>query len=332
MECPIRGSRVRCRHLRGVPFTGIMLRGSLVTMNARSTSNVDQQSLDDASRKDPRGLRLVGRFESVGEAPEAMGVSSRPSERVSESEAPVASPSGIEEDAGRNAIVVELFEAYHDRVFAFLRRLTTAERAEDLTQEVFFRLYRVKNLESREISVGYLFRIGENLVRKGYHREQRHRRASEELRNRALLQTGVQGDGTSSFLDRSHERHVMTFVGSGALQGAMTLLTSNEQAAIRLIVCRGLSYEQAACSLGVSISTINNWKHRGVRKLRKIIESGDPNASPRQHGIADQSDDHGRGRGESGESSSKDRGCRRENHSSGITHAGRTGSRSHGRP
>ena len=300
-------------------------------MNARSTSKVDQHALDDARRRDPRRLRLVGRFETVGEAREAMGMPSRPSSR--ETESSVASPPGpgIEEDTARNAIVIGLFEAYRDRVFAFLRRLTTVERAEDLTQEVFFRLYRVKNLESREISVSYLFRIGENLVRKGYHREQRHRRASEELRNRAILQTGVQGDGTSSSLDRSHGRDVMSFVGSSALHGAMTLLTSNEQAAIRLIVCRGLSYEQAACSLGVSISTINNWKHRGVRKLRKIIEGEDAGLPSRKHGIADEPVGHGRGGGESGEGSSKDRGCRCENHSSGITGEGRTGSGSHGR-
>jgi DNA-directed RNA polymerase specialized sigma24 family protein len=52
----------------------------------------------------------------------------------------------------------------------------------------------------------------------------------------------------------------------------MVHLTDNEQAAVRLIICRGLSYEQAARSLGVNVSTINNWKHRGVNKLRRIID------------------------------------------------------------
>ena len=301
-------------------------------MNARSTSAADQQALGDDGQNDARQLRLVGRFLSLGnalgKAPDASKEASRPSRGAIE---PVVAAPDIGENGARNAIVIELFESHHDRVFAFLRRLTTRERAEDLTQEVFFRLYRVKNLESREISVSYLFRIGENLVRKGYHREQRHRRASEELRNRAIFQTGVETDAESPSLDQSKGRSVMAFVGSGALQGAMALLTNNEQAAVRLIVCRGLSYEQAACSLGVSTSTINNWKHRGVRKLRKIIEGEDAGLPSRKHGIADEPVGHGRGGGESGQGSGKDRGSSGENRRSGIGRQDRRTTRSHGR-
>ena len=167
--------------------------------------------------------------------------------------------------------VRELFDLHHQRVVVFLRRLTSSEQADDIAQEVFFRLLQVRNLESREISVGYLFRIGENLVRKRYHRDQRHRRASEELRYRSEMVSGeIAGDQES--LSGAIGSREMAFVGSRALHQAMGLLTNNEQAAIRLIICRGLSYEQAARSLGVNVSTINNWKHRGVNKLRRIID------------------------------------------------------------
>ncbi|MFM1832402.1 MAG: polymerase sigma factor SigE [Planctomycetota bacterium] len=172
--------------------------------------------------------------------------------------------------AARARVVRALFDEHHGRVVAFLRRLTDGERAEDLAQEVFFRLFSVKNLESREITVSYLFRIGENLVRKAYHREVRHRRAGEDLRNRS--DAGV--DHGSDPADRGSTE--MGFVSSATLQQALASLTDNEQAAIRLIVCRGLSYEQAAQSLGVNISTINNWKHRGVRKLKQIIGDARP--------------------------------------------------------
>ena len=274
-------------------------------MSARSTSNVDQQVSRDGGETTARPLRLVGRFQSARQGLDVAPYASRPAADITANET-------------LNGIVMGLFESYHDRVFAFLRRLTTAERAEDLTQEVFFRLYRVKNLESRDISVSYLFRMGENLVRKGYHREQRHRRASEELRNRATLQAGIEFDTDSSSRDREQGRSVMAFVGSGALQSAMTLLTNNEQAAIRLIVCQGLSYEQAACSLEVSVSTINNWKHRGVRKLRKIIEDADSRIASDRHGVSDQPVDHGRGRRESREGSGQDQGCGGENRPSGF--------------
>ncbi len=178
----------------------------------------------------------------------------------------VAPPEDAPFGGARGQAVRELFDRHHGRVVAFLRRLTDAERADDLAQEVFFRLFSVRNLESRDITVSYLFRIGENLVRKGYHREVRHRRAGEDLRHRA-------GAGVDAGADPA-ERHSteMGFVSSATLQQALAELTDNEQAAIRLIVCRGLSYEQAAHSLGVNVTTINNWKHRGVRKLKTIIE------------------------------------------------------------
>ena len=48
-------------------------------------------------------------------------------------------------------------------------------------------------------------------------------------------------------------------------------LTPSEGDAVRLIIIEGRSYEQAACSLDVSVSTINNWKHRGLAKLRKFV-------------------------------------------------------------
>jgi hypothetical protein len=94
-------------------------------MSARSTSNVDQQVIRDGGETNTRPLRLVGRFQSVRKGPEV---------------APYSSPTAADttEKDTLNTIVMGLFESYHDRVFGFLRRLTTAERAEDLTQEVFF--------------------------------------------------------------------------------------------------------------------------------------------------------------------------------------------------
>lgn len=203
---------------------------------------------DSAARPGEPRLRLVG----LGGHPVS---DQEPSSSVSE---------------GRARRVRELFDLHHHRVVVFLRRLTSAEQAEDLAQEVFFRLLQVRNLESREISVGYLFRIGENLVRKRYHRDQRHRRASEELRYRCEPIFGEKAEDHEPVAGVIGTGE-MTFARSGALRQAMGLLTNNEQAAIRLIICRGLSYDQAAKSLGVNVSTINNWKHRGVKKLRRII-------------------------------------------------------------
>lgn len=187
----------------------------------------------------------------------------------------------------RTRIVRELYLAHHARIVAFLKRMTSADRAEDFAQEVFFRLFQVKNLETREITVSYLFRIGENLVRKAYHKDVRRRRADHELRFRSTTANAT-GSGRGIEADSGRVTELAK-VSREALQGALDRLTEREEAAVRLIVCRGLSYEEAASALGVNVTTINNWKHRGVKKLRTFLsqqasadpghraaESGDP--------------------------------------------------------
>ncbi|MFM7133611.1 MAG: sigma factor-like helix-turn-helix DNA-binding protein, partial [Planctomycetota bacterium] len=55
-------------------------------------------------------------------------------------------------------------------------------------------------------------------------------------------------------------------------------LEKDEQDAIRMIVCEGKSYQHAAEALGVSVTTINNWKHRGIVKLRRLMQDSEPGA------------------------------------------------------
>ncbi len=301
-------------------------------MKRPRNSTVNQASLDPGSGRarardagmedpfdaaDPRRsfrLRLVGGFDPPGdETRSRSGASTQtPSNHTEHAEVrePGFDPPAEGLTAGHQA-ALELFDRYHRRVFSFLRRLTTTERAEDLTQEVFFRVLQIQNLENREISVSYLFRIGENLVRKAYHREQRVRRSNEELRLRGRVRSSddsVVAPGSGP-VDQSSGSEV-ALVGSEALVRAMELLTRNEQAAVRLIVCRGLSYEQAARSLGVSVSTVNNWKHRGVNKLRRIIVDAGGSSASHESRIAHPTRHQGGGRRESESSPGPDPGGR----------------------
>lgn len=178
----------------------------------------------------------------------------------------------------RRAMVRSLYKQHHRPLGAFIRRLIGPERAEDVVQEVFFRLLRLENLETREITVSYLFRVGENLVRKGYHQERRSRRMLEAVGRQCGRRLAADEEGRFEVrADRRVDGGVgsseITRVHAGTLAAALRNLTDNEQAAIRLIVCRGLSYEQAAVALGVSVSTINNWKYRGVKKLQKFCRA-----------------------------------------------------------
>ena len=168
----------------------------------------------------------------------------------------------------KSDFVLRLFDAYYDRVYAFTRKSAPADVAEDVTQEVFIRLLQHPRLEELTLSVSYLIKIAHNLLR---------RRHSRGVRLRELLSTAV-ADGLIERHGRT-DRPVTDTDDRGLettqIQEAVGQLSNDEQNAIRLIICEGKSYEHAARSLDVSVTTINNWKHRGLKKLRSFAEKAE---------------------------------------------------------
>lgn len=166
----------------------------------------------------------------------------------------------------RAALVLDLFDSYYERVYAFLRKSTTPDVAEDLAQEVFLRLMQHPELERLTISVSYLLKIAHNLLRRRYARANRLRELLEDRVNdnpeACGAPVGPLGASGGSSLP----------VSSEVLETALGLLGKDEQDAIRMIVCEGKSYQHAAEALGVSVTTINNWKHRGIVKLRRLMQ------------------------------------------------------------
>ena len=161
----------------------------------------------------------------------------------------------------RSEQVLELFDNYYERVYAFARKSAGPTVAEDVAQEVFVRLMQHPRLEELTISISYLLKIAHNLLRRRHTRGTRLREIlDDEVRPREL--------------DRMSETHGRGSEDGrgGAVSDAMSHLSSEEQDAIRMIVCEGRSYAHAARSLGVSVTTINNWKHRGLKKLRGHME------------------------------------------------------------
>ena len=162
----------------------------------------------------------------------------------------------------RSELVLELFDNYYERVFAFARKSAGPTVAEDVAQEVFARLMEHPRLEELSISISYLLKIAHNLLRRRHTRSTRLREIlDDEIRPREMRRTTEMEDSETMASEES-------FLGR-----AMARLSSEEQDAIRMIVCEGRSYTHAANSLGVSVTTINNWKHRGLKKLRGQFDS-----------------------------------------------------------
>ena len=187
-----------------------------------------------------------------------------------------------ENSSKRADIVLDLFDRYYDRVYAFARKSAEASVAEDATQEAFVRLLQHPRLEELEISISYLLKIVHNILRRRHSRAVRLR---EILDDEVIPRTRVRHDGGMRLFDRPDTDAV---AGVDSLDRAFARLSVDERDALRLIVCEGRSYADAARSLGVSVTTINNWKHRGLGKLRKQL------AAERVLGPAFLSEAHGR--------------------------------------
>jgi RNA polymerase sigma-70 factor (ECF subfamily) len=159
----------------------------------------------------------------------------------------------------QRAKVMELFETCFERVYRFARRSSDPETAEEVAQEVFARLLSLQDFEKKTLTVSYLIKIADNLLKRRHQRQQRWRRVESGLAREALPRLGAMVARGKSEADDSR------------VAAAMASLSTDEREAVHLIVCQGLSYEDAARSLGVQISTVNNWKHRGIQKLKQHV-------------------------------------------------------------
>jgi RNA polymerase sigma factor (sigma-70 family) len=166
----------------------------------------------------------------------------------------------------RSDLVLDLFEAYYERVYAFARKSAEPAVAEDATQEAFVRLLQHPRLEELEISVSYLLKIVHNILRRRYSRSVRLREILDEKVKPQARQRYEAGD----VLEGKTQESVATMK---SVERAFGRLSSDERDSLRMIVCEGKSYVHAARSLGVSVTTINNWKHRGIDKLRRSLDA-----------------------------------------------------------
>ncbi|MEM0983195.1 MAG: sigma-70 family RNA polymerase sigma factor [Planctomycetota bacterium] len=161
----------------------------------------------------------------------------------------------------RDDLVLHLFERYYERVYCFARRSVDGSTAEDIAQEVFTRLLDHEGLEKKTISVSYLIKIADNLIKRRYRRRRRQEEFISEQRAAAGAETmPVQTPGR----DENESRDAKA-------TDNLRYLNQTEEDAVRLIVCRGLSYEQAARALGVKVTAVNNWKFRGIQRLRQHV-------------------------------------------------------------
>ena len=142
----------------------------------------------------------------------------------------------------------------------------TRHDAEDLTQEVFVRVFRSLDSYTPGTFEGWLHRITTNLFLDSARRKQRIRfeGLGEETAQR------LRG-GEPSPAQAFDERHL-----DSDIQAALKALAPEYRAAVVLCDIEGLSYEEIADTLGVKLGTVRSRIHRGRAQLRTALEHRRP--------------------------------------------------------
>src|ERR1700683_1323801 len=161
----------------------------------------------------------------------------------------------------------EVVRDHSARVYRLAFRVTgNSHDAEDLTQEVFVRVFRSLPTYTPGTFEGWLHRITTNLFLDMTRRRQRIRFEGLGDDTAARL-----GDGARSPADAFDDRHL-----DSDIQAALKALAPEYRAAVILCDIEGLSYEEIAAALGIKLGTVRSRIHRGRAQLRRALEHRRP--------------------------------------------------------
>ena len=160
----------------------------------------------------------------------------------------------------------EVVRTHSARVYRLAYRLTGNKHdAEDLTQEVFVRVFRSLSSYTPGTFEGWLHRITTNLFLDMARRRQRIR--FEGLGDETA-QRLPSGPTPAQAFD---ERHLDSDIAE-----ALEALAPEYRAAVVLCDIEGLSYEEIAVTLGVKLGTVRSRIHRGRAQLRAALDHRRP--------------------------------------------------------
>jgi RNA polymerase sigma-70 factor (ECF subfamily) len=164
----------------------------------------------------------------------------------------------------------ETFRAFYERtarpLWAYLSRMTgDRQLADDLLQEAYYRLLRVKiNWEGESHRRAYLFRIATNLVRDGARRARQGRTVEfPDAEN-------VPAAGGSDVAERA--------VARTDVRRAMLRLRPRDRALLWLAYAQGQPHAEIARTLGVKTGSIKLLLFRARKRLAGMLRGSQPDA------------------------------------------------------
>jgi RNA polymerase sigma-70 factor (ECF subfamily) len=186
----------------------------------------------------------------------------------------------IRVQAGDRGAFRQLFERYFPSVVRYIAMMVRDPiRAEELAQEVFLNLYRVRtSYEPRTRFRTFLFRIATNAAISEQRARARERRALQDLsEHRAIAQPSLSaGNDGAGVRQNSAEEALMQSETLSTLYRALDELPERQKAALLLARMEGMSYRQVAKALGVSVPAVKSLVHRATLWIRKRCKEDQP--------------------------------------------------------
>ncbi len=171
--------------------------------------------------------------------------------------------------ASDRSAYAELFEAMYGPLFRYVRSITgTPDTAQDVTQDVFIRLWEVRDSLSPDQSLeAYLYRMARNRAY-NHERNQRTRTEKEEdVREKTPAQPSPPTrPDTQARADQLEDR-LWQWIGE---------LTERQREALVLSRFDGLSHDEVADVMDISPRTVNNHIVRALKHLRGRIDDYEP--------------------------------------------------------
>ncbi|MGA8994662.1 MAG: RNA polymerase sigma factor SigE [Nocardioidaceae bacterium] len=173
----------------------------------------------------------------------------------------------------------EIVETHSARVYRLAYRLTgNPHDAEDLTQEVFVRVFRSLSSYTPGTFEGWLHRITTNLF-------------LDQARRKAKIRFDALADDADNRLPSRGlppDTQVLDGLFDDDVESALAALPPDFRAAVVLCDIEGLSYEEIADVLGLKLGTVRSRIHRGRTMLRQALAHRAPSAGrSRYSGPAD---------------------------------------------
>ncbi|MCP5112968.1 MAG: sigma-70 family RNA polymerase sigma factor [bacterium] len=168
---------------------------------------------------------------------------------------------------GDEAAWEDLVKNYTRRVYAICYRFTNSQtEAQDVTQEVFFRVFRsLKSYRSGEGSFGvWLSRLTRNLLIDHYRRSKMDRATDSIEEQLPMLEERSGSDSRTDALLASRE-------AGEILQAALQRLSPDLRETVILRDLEGLEYREIAQVLHVPEGTVKSRLNRGRAELARVL-------------------------------------------------------------